>query len=143
MQQPVGFELRPYATPFGLSDETLCYFEGTLIGMAVEQLGTSGVLVDLLPKLDISRPYAWPTPEQFLSALEGLLRRTDSWSLRSERDTDQMSVPVVRSTEALRRELCLLVLYCSGAAVICPTFQAHGQELDVEPFAEGDGVGSH
>jgi len=50
-----------------------------------------------------------------------------------------MPVPLLRSREALREELSVLVQYCLGAAVVCPTFQAHGDGLDVEPFTAADG----
>ena len=132
-QRPAGFELRLHATPFGPSDEMLCYFDGTLIGLVVDQGGANGLRVSLLPKLDGNRPYAWPTAEQFQKALCGLLHLTTGWSLRSERDTDQIPVPVLRSKEVLREELSVLVQYCLGAAVACPTFQAHGEGLDVHP----------
>lgn len=135
-KRPVGLELKPHLTPFGPSDDTLCYFKGTLIGQAVCQAGMKRLLVNLLPKLDGGRAYVWPSAEQFHAALSNLLFQATGWRLHVEADVDQSPVPLLRSRESLRQELSLLFEYCLGEAVGCPTFEAHEAELDAEPFAE-------
>ena len=139
MRQPAVLEVRPYVTPFGETDEMLCYADGTLIGMAVDQPLADELLVALLPTLDRSRAYPWPSAEQFEAALTGLLGRADKWSLRAERDTDQAPVPELGSHALLNEQLARLVQYCMGADLVCPTFQASGEKLDAQPFIAADG----
>ena len=139
MRQPTVLEVRPHVTSFGETDEMLCYADGTLIGMAVDQPLADELVVALLPTLDRSRAYPWPSAEQFEAALAGLLRRADKWSLRAERDTDQSSVPELGSHAQLNEQLARLVKYCVGADLACPSFQASGEKLDAQPFVAADG----
>lgn len=138
-RQPAVLEVRPHVTSFGETDEMLCYADGTLIGMAVDQSVADELLVTLLPTLDRSRAYPWPSAEQFEAAVSGLLRRAGKWSLRAERDTDQSSVPELRSYALLNEQLGCLVQYCVGADLACPSFQASGAKLDAQPFVAADG----
>jgi len=121
--------VHPYMTPFGQSDEMLCYFDGTLIGSVVVRPNADALVVDLLPKLDKYRSYPWPTIEQFERALLGLLRECEGWSLQAERDTDQVSVPLLCNRASLSAELATLLRYCVGATLDCPTFRADGGKL--------------
>ncbi|PTT93304.1 hypothetical protein DBR42_00225 [Pelomonas sp. HMWF004] len=136
MHQPAELEVRPYVTPFGETDELLCYVDGTLIGMAIAQPLADELLIALLPTLDKSRAYPWPSVENFEAALAELLRLPGQWSLRSERDTDQLSVPELGSRALLDEKLASLIQYCVGATLGCPTFHASSEKLDAQPSAE-------
>jgi hypothetical protein len=129
-QRPAGFEVRPFESPFGETDEALCYFMGTLVGLTHNQGTSSELLVSLLPTLDAKRAYLWPSAEQFEIALASLLDQARGWSLTSERDTDQEHVRVLDSRTALRRELSKVIAFCKGAAAACPTFHVEAEALD-------------
>lgn len=123
--RPVGLELCYYETPFGQSDELLCYFEGTLLGLVVNQTAGSDLLISLLPKFNQHRLYAWPKAEQFRVSLSKLLDLASDWRLRVEHDADQSPVSVIQSLGELDSCLSDLVQYCIGVRSICPNFQAY------------------
>ncbi|WP_457326245.1 hypothetical protein, partial [Roseateles sp. P5_E11] len=109
------------------------------IGTVIAQPLADELLVDLLPTLDHSRAYPWPSAEQFEAALADLLHLPGHWSLRSERDTDQSSVPELGSRALLNEKLAGLIQYCVGTTLGCPTFHASSEKLDAQPFAAADG----
>lgn len=126
LKLPAGSEtvaVRPHSTPFGETDEFLCYFEQVLIGKLSQADGTSTIEIDLLPVLDRSRTYDWPTIDSFVQALLRLLREIPEAALTCERDTDQEDVERLDDDGQLRDALDRVVQYCDGRSAECPTFK--------------------
>lgn len=119
--QMSGLDLRNFESDWGTTDERLAYFEGTLIGKTVEPDDSSTVVVELLPKLDSKRKYAWPSKDQFEFAFLRLLELAETWSLRCERDADQFQVVRIPTSHGHAFAVVGGVFsYCAGLNSDCP-----------------------
>lgn len=126
-----GISIRPFETEWGVTDELLCYYENTLIGLVENKiaqpnfLGLKTMLVYLLPKADRNRAYALPTFSEFSKALNRLLSENAIWNLRCEYDCEQYPVVKIENniSETIK-ELESALLYSIGKVQSCPTFNA-------------------
>ena len=120
----------PFESPYGLTDESLCYYGGVLVGLAVANDLTTGLLIDLLPKLERQRSYPWPTDMLFQQTLASLLRRTQGWTLVCEHDSDQVPLVEIQTFSQVLISLSEASAYSKGEANACPTFKASSQSVD-------------
>ncbi|MES2824489.1 MAG: hypothetical protein V4732_12860 [Pseudomonadota bacterium] len=126
-----GISILPFESEWGVTDELLCYYENTLIGLVATKiakpyyLGQKTLFIYLLPKTDRRRNYPRPSYSDFLSALTSLLNEGLVWDLHCEYDCEQY--PVVNIEENLPetiKELESALLYSAGNTQVCPTFCA-------------------
>ena len=123
--------IMPFDSEWGVTDELLCYYQNTLIGLVATKiaqpyfLGEKTIFIYLLPKLDRKRNYAFPTASEFLSAITNLLTESPIWNLRCEYDCDQY--PVVEIQENLPETIKGIesaLQYSANEVRECPTFSA-------------------
>jgi hypothetical protein len=120
-----------YQSQFGVTDEELCYFNGILIGIVIHKENDSlfsketTIYISLLPKLNSSRSYDWPTLDEFKRALHSLLSGISTWQLRCEYDCDQYPVEIIKNdVKKLLSEFDKVIDYCLGEGRECPNFVA-------------------
>jgi hypothetical protein len=125
-----GISFSFFETPWGVTDECLCYYRGTLIGQVGVKdsklmISNGRAVISLLPNLDRIRRYEWPSAEEFSSAVVELLTHTQSWTLHCERDCDQYPVEHLRNDipKTLAR-LSQALGYCSAMSAECPAFSS-------------------
>jgi hypothetical protein len=129
-------ELKAFETPWGATDEILCYWNGILLGQSVH--GDSGKFVRLLPTLDRQRDYAWPSAASFTATLVNIVVQFPDLEIWCEHDCDQFTVKQVDSADELRRYLELTFSFCAGALDMCPSF-SYRPAADVEIAYEKKG----
>lgn len=126
-----SISILPFESEWGITDELLCYYKNTLIGIVVTKasqpnfLGRNTKFINLLPKLDRKRKYEFPSVFEFLNAIKHLLSEVPIWYLRCEYDCDKY--PIVKIQENLSetmKNLEVALLYSLGQAQECPTFCA-------------------
>ena len=119
-----GIRMQQFESAWGPTDETLCFYNGILIGLAHQRDEQPEATISLLPKLLAQREYPWPTAEVFNDALHACLQAAPTWELRCEWDADQSKVSVLADAEALRKSIEAALAYAQGANTTCPTFFA-------------------
>ncbi len=126
-----GVSIKPFESDWGTTDELLCYYEGTLVGLVAEKiknslfLGVPTTFVYLLPKLDQSRNYNWPSEIAFKQAVEELMKKNVLWCLHCEYDCDQRSIELIENNiESTFNAFQSALSYCLGHNFECPTFSA-------------------
>jgi hypothetical protein len=119
-----GISMRAFESPWGTTDEMLCYADGVLIGRVVTNSRPQDdrLVVVLLPRLDPRRQYDWPSSEEFCQTLLALILSVPSASVHCERDTDQEPVPRIFSEAVLVESVRNVLAFCVEGAVPCPTF---------------------
>ncbi len=121
---------RYFESEWGMTDELLCYYLGTLIGIVVRGADPAfsrndTITIHLLPKLNARREYEWPSHAEFTTAIRSLLERPISWSLWCERDCDQYPVEVIEDdVPCAFGELEKALRYSLGEPYECPSFSA-------------------
>ena len=90
---PPGMRTAAFESPWGTTDEMLCYYNDRLIGRLARNRQTA---IALLPNLDRMRHYPWPSAHEFFDALWELLI-SSGWYIHCERDCDQEPVPEIRN----------------------------------------------
>jgi len=113
--------IAPYESPWGMTDEMLCFVDGVLIGRQMENYP---VIISLAPTLDRKRDYPWPTAIALLDALDVVLRKVQGWRLRCEQDCDQAPVEEIHSRSRLRLLLAQTVDTCTSDIGEIPNFAA-------------------
>lgn len=114
-----GVRLAAFESAWGVTDEILCYWQGILIGELVQ--GRRERFVNLLPKLDARRGYAWPTVDAFALSLQDLLRQIPA-AIWCEWDADQGPVESIDRLDDLIDRIRSVVAYCEGSRGSCPSF---------------------
>ncbi|WP_338846318.1 hypothetical protein V8J88_21480 [Massilia sp. W12] len=121
----------PYESAWGVTDEVLCYFNCVLLGQEVSATGWESYLgvptrwIQLLPKLDHHREFAWPSLDSFENTLLIYLQKESTWAIRCEKDCDQVKIEsVVNNFPRTKSLIGEVVVYCTGGGHECPTFQA-------------------
>jgi len=129
----VGMLVHPFETQWGITNENLCYYHGTLIGMIVSgrsnRLGVRDrTQISLLPKLDRQREYDWPSIQTFKFKVTECLTNAEHWLLWCERDSDQYPVTQIKNDLAATIVMLGAALsYCAGETLECPSFSCtHG-----------------
>jgi hypothetical protein len=118
---PECVKIVPYESPWGTTDENLCFVDDVLIGL-LNELDPADI--NLVPSLDRLRDYPWPTAAALCDALDLLLSETKGWRLRCEGDCDQAPVEHVRSLGRLRFLLSRTVDACMSGDNEIPNFAA-------------------
>ena len=124
-----SLEVTPFESMYGVTDENLCYYNGILLGLAASG-ANNGLLIDLLPKLELQRSYPWPSDTQFQESLTSLLHQEQQWNLVCEKDCDQTPVPEVHGLSLLLSKLAEACAYSKGEANACPTFAASSSSVN-------------
>ena len=126
-----NLQIAPFESEWGQTDELLCYYNKTLIGLLAPQvsdpnfLGADTNFIFLLPKLDTQRSYVWPERVEYENALSQLLSSQKVWHLRCEHDCDQSPIErLCTGQERLKNALHQAHSYCAGEPVLCPSFEA-------------------
>lgn len=114
--------IKPFVTPFGETDELLCYVGETLLGKIMECGDGEGKVIALLPTLDRKRAYLWPSADMFLQALLHVLRYESNAVLSCERDTDQDKVLLLTEYHDVTTVLTQVVKFSKDGTGTCPTF---------------------
>jgi hypothetical protein len=114
--------VRPYLTPFGETDESLCYVGETLLGKLMNSGDSETKAISLLPKLDRKHAYPWPTSDMFLQALLHVLRYEPNSVLSCERDADQDKVLQLADYDEVATLLNQVVQFSKDGTGTCPTF---------------------
>lgn len=119
-----GITVRPYLSPFGETDELLCYAGAVLIGRLLGRGDDAAapVSIDLLPRLDRLRRYDWPDAGDFHRSLLRILRQVPGAVLSCERDTGQADVEKLANDGELASALELVIAYCLSTGTTCPSF---------------------
>lgn len=121
-----------FEMPWGLTDEHLCYYRGLLIGRvhvksrpSQPRCADGRVVIALLPQLERTRGYSWPSAQTFANAMVDLLHNTQIWVLHCEYDADQH--PLERIQDNIPRTLERLhqtLAYCAAESSACPSFSS-------------------
>jgi hypothetical protein len=119
-----GISVRAFESPWGITDEMLCYADGVLVG----RLATNSrepedrIVIDLLPRLDPRRQYDWPSSEEFCQTLLALILSVPGASVHCERDTEQEPVPRVFSEDGLVESVKNVLAFCvEGSGLAQPS----------------------
>lgn len=118
-----GITLVPFETPFGRTDEVLCFYQSVLVGQAYAETRHGGVSVRLAPTLDATRLYPWSTLPEFHNAVETLIRSGVPMAMGCEADIDQALVTQVSDAASASRLLGEVVSFCTGSQSECPSFR--------------------
>ncbi|MTV39142.1 hypothetical protein [Duganella radicis] len=119
-QESAFLQIKGFETPWGMSDEQLCYWNGVLFGQSVQ--GSAGRFVKLLPVLDRQRDYPWPSAETFKATILGILDQFPDLEVWCERDCDQYPIMSLNSLAELERNLELVFSFCENGRGECPSF---------------------
>lgn len=120
-----SLEIEHYVSLWGVTDEKLCFFNGCLIGIVLEESSSkSEIFVNLLPKLDSKRDYPWPSSDEYLNSLQSLLRIAEFWEVHCERDADQNVVKELNNLDEVIAALNEVEGYGRGKKASCIDFHA-------------------
>jgi hypothetical protein len=123
MELPKGsmrLKIQAFESPWGVTDEQLCYWDGVLIGQVVHNAEVR--FAKLLPKLDRCRSYPWPSAERFEAAVIDIFNHFPDLEIRCERDCDQYPVEYIDKLDELFNLLPILWAYSVEGRVECPNF---------------------
>jgi hypothetical protein len=117
-------DLRAFESPFGVTDEILCFFDGVLLGqLAIGAVPDNLLFVNLATQLDPRRRYDWPSGEDFHRILIAIILTVPGAYLHCERDTDQEPLPRIENQDEVVEAVGRVVTYClEGGVFPCPTF---------------------
>lgn len=121
-----GIAMQQFESVWGLTDETLCFYKGVLIGLKHPPTSEQHEFISLLPKLSMQRAYPWPSAEVFSNALFACLHTALAWELRCEQDADQVLLSPLTDPTAIRSGIKAALAYSKGEQATCPTFIAQG-----------------
>lgn len=113
-------QIKYFETPWGISDQQLCYWNGVLFGQMVQS--NPGKLAKLLPVLDRQCDYPWPSAETFKATVFDILDKFPDLDVWCERDCDQCQITILTSLTALHRNLELVFSYCENGCDEFPSF---------------------
>ncbi len=136
-----GLVIRNFESAWGVTEEKLVFFENSLIGLVENVKGASSILIELLPKLDATRSYPWPSKEAFENAVVRLMLSPCSWLLRCESDADQCRVMHISDDrKGAIAQLRAALAYCARERDECPNFSAEARfnmQMNADSFAAG------
>jgi hypothetical protein len=119
-----GISVNPFVSPWGVTDEMLCSFEGTFIGrLFLDSRFPETSVIHLLPTLDPKRNYPCPSATAFVQALVKLLHSAPQVQLLCERDADQETVTPLAVVDDVEDAVERIIAFCKGESLACPTFR--------------------
>lgn len=124
-----GLSLQFFESDWGITDEQLCFYEGTLLGIAYPVNGSTDIAIQLLPQLEKKRRYPWPSTTAFSQALVTCTEKSPRWLLHCAQDTDQHAIQAITDDAQVKHSMALALAYCEGKAHSCPGFVAGDKNL--------------
>lgn len=115
-----------FRTQWGESNEELCFFDGTLLGLVEPTTNASKLQLSLVPRLNPHRTYPWPTVSEFADALSAICDATRSRNIWCEVDADQYPVTLVSDPALVAEQLKQVLAFCRGQSEVCPSFSTGG-----------------
>ena len=115
-----SLQVKAFETPWGTTDEQLCFWNGVLFGQQVQD--GAGNFAKPLPLLDRQREYPWPSADAFRSIILDIIGQFPGLEVWCERDCDQHPVKIISSRQELLSYLELVFSFCEGGLGECPSF---------------------